>query len=72
MKVGRRGNIPENRQNRCGSELRALSDVLLRNFGAQRAAFAARIFRKVPELRGAKRIPIGRASRRKAGGGITS
>jgi hypothetical protein len=51
MKVGRRGNIPENRQNRCGSELRALSDVLSRNLGAQRAAFAARIFRKVPELR---------------------
>jgi len=59
MRVGRLGSIPENPQTRHSRELRKLSDVLLRNSGAKRAAYAARIFRKVPELRVAKRIPVG-------------
>jgi len=59
MKVGRRVSVPENRQPRRHRELRELSDVLLRNSGAQRAAYAARVFRAVPELRVAKRIPAG-------------
>jgi hypothetical protein len=59
MKVGRRGNVPENRYTRGSRKLRDLSDVLLRNYDAVRATYAARVFRAVPELRVAKRIRVG-------------
>jgi hypothetical protein len=54
-KVRRRGNFPENWQH---GHLCKLSDMFLQNSGAKHIALATGVFRSVPELRAAKKIPV--------------